>query len=219
MRLSPGLLGLSLALLLSTRSDVRADMIYAFDKDTYTVAPGGYITVRLFLREAGSDVLATDGLYSAAGRIDLIGTIPSEPAQVPGLGFFEPNTAAGFDGGSHFFRAPDLPPGSVGFSLDVDPSSPPVMSTGDLLLASFTYQAGSMAGEVTRLRASDLFQSPSDDTISGQGIVLDDSLGTAEARIVVTEVPEPGSLCLLALGTCLVAFRFARSSKRNLFPA
>jgi hypothetical protein len=199
---------------------------YHFDQANYQVTPGGTVDVRVFLREtidpgAGdTSLLAAEGLFSAGVRVHFDEPpVPGDPARVLGEGDIVGNPA--FD----FFFGPvkSLVPGSsAGLSESVDVlnfagvAAAGGPTTFEVLLGTFRFTAGSVPGQVTRLRATDF--SPDDETLTNAtGTVLDPFIRDGQAAItVVAAVPEPGSLPLMGVGVgSVLAFLWWRLTAAN----
>ncbi len=205
-------------------SFARAGSTYqvAFDQSTYQVDPGGSVVVSAYLQEqvtgGSTSVLATDGLIGAGMRLSFdVAPLPSDPARIVSLGDVTLNDGpGGFSGGSQSLV---LNPGSfVDLTETVDVSSPAVTATDlgnglfQILIGSFRFTAGSIAGQVTTIQAGDIpgtFQ----DWITGTGDVLDPLLTAGTARIEVrgAAVPEPSGLIGLIVGfLCVGSYGIAR---------
>lgn len=175
---------------------------YAFDQTNYSVAAGSDVTVKLFIRETfdvgEASLLDTDGLQSVGARVAFAGAGGViEPAQ-----FFSFVGNSAFDGSS----VVDIDPGiSVGIVEYVDFFSPSVTVArgsgfNELLIGTFTFHAGNIAGEVTDLHAVD-FSTFSIETTTGNFDILDPNILAAAAVITVdgssvSTVPEPSSIVL-----------------------
>lgn len=201
-------------------SRAHGDLIYAFDQSNYQVAVNGTIDVQVFLQQFGSIAgdpadLSTDGLTSGSVQLFFNDTPPSDPAEVLMTSDILPNPA--LDDtllGAEF----DLNPGvSAAFVDGVDFT--PLLGT-NILLGTFTFTAGSVAGEVTNLRTSDW--RAFDDTVAGNFAALDGVIGNTTATITTfssAAVPEPSSfvpLLLLAMvGVRRIRYRTSGSNARQ----
>jgi hypothetical protein len=183
----------------------------AFDQSTYQVDPGGKVVVSVFLQEqvtgGSTSVLATDGLIGAGMRLSFdVAPLPSDPAKILSLGDVTLNDGPGaFSGGVQSLM---LNPGSyVDLTETVDVNNPAVTATDlggglfQILIGSFGFTAGSIAGQVTTIQAGDIpgsFQ----DWITGAGDELDPLISAETARIEVrgAAVPEPSGLIGLTVG-------------------
>jgi hypothetical protein len=174
---------------------------YFFDRANYSVGPGGVVAVTVFLRETfnpstGSSLLApgTDGLISGAVLIQVGYPIPTRPAQVKTTSAITGNP--GFD----FAIIPQLPVPTFANSAGiVELSANPVFGevgsrsatceTVLLALATFTYTAGPVPGEVTYLTAMNTEvnpRMPGETIVTASGVALDSLLQPASATITVS---------------------------------
>ncbi len=196
----------------SSASVAEAGSVYqfAFDQLTYEVDPGTQVLVNVFLQEqvsAGtSSVLATDGLIGAGVRVSFdLSPLPSDPAKVLGVSGVLPNDGSGgFTGGLYHLGVAS---GSYAeLSETVGLSSPPIMGTDlggglfEILIGTFRFTAGSIAGQTTLIQAGDI---PGfSEIVTNTGEVLDALIapGTASIHVRGEAVPEPSSWIVLALG-------------------
>ena len=193
-----------------------ADIIYAFDQSNYEVAPNGTVDVSVFLRQiapsAGDPVdLGGDGIVSGGVRVFFNDTPPSDRAEVLALTDISPNPL--FD--EAFLGADfDLDPGvSAGFVDSVDDVFSPLTGSS-ILLGTFRFTAGSIAGEVTNLLATDF--SGFDETVGGDLAFtsLDNFIGQGTATITVAAaVPEPSTFLMLA-GIFVIGLGYRRRSAK-----
>ncbi len=213
--------GLGLAMVTATLTvadRARAEISYqwVFDKDLYVVNPGEKVDVKVYLEEkvgAGDKSLlnAADGLgMFSMGLGVFFGDDPQplEPAKVLTVADIAHNPA--------FI---DLPRKSVfsTYAILVEPTTDvPVFgelfadNTYRLWAGTFSFTAGSIAGEVTPLRASDNDE-VQDDTwpFPLDRDQIDQLIGDGVARIQT--VPEPSSLVLIGIaGVCLGGWHLRR---------
>ncbi len=183
-----------------------------FDQSNYQVDPGGQVVVNVFLQEqvsgGSSSVLATDGLIGAGVRVSFdLPPLPSEPASILGTGDVTPNDGpGGFTGG---FQSVSVTPGShADLTETTEIGSPAVFATDlggglfQILIGSFRFTAGSIAGQTTSIQAGDIPGGNNEDWFTGSEQPLDDliSPGTASIQVRGGAVPEPSSLVGLMLG-------------------
>lgn len=204
-------------------SDVKASVVYSYvtDQPSYTAAPGGTVTVQIFLKETvtGTDtsiITADGGMFTAGFSVNQSPTnLPANPA-----GIFSIAGNAAFDGG--FTKRPgDNANNTYATSrAGDDATSPsdtsgPLPSGGLIPLGTVTIQAGT-SGTTTFVAGN--FTYPS----KGGGYTLDqsgndlDTNSTAPAytgaannpeTFTVAVTPEPGSLGLLGLAALGLASR------------
>ncbi|MFO0950115.1 MAG: PEP-CTERM sorting domain-containing protein [Isosphaeraceae bacterium] len=176
---------------------------------TYKVTSvGSSVDVQVFLRADGADLdlLRSAGLFGAG--VALRYDDPAGVAQILTAGDVRPNPAF-----VNLVPASTADADRAGFTCDVgfnaflypDPS-------GAIALGSFTLTG--LAPGTTSLRLSDRI-SGFDETIAGDGTVLDARLGPAIASLEVQAVPEPGSLVLLAGGIAAVSIVSAIRCRRG----
>jgi hypothetical protein len=142
---------------------------------------------------------------------------PLEPAQVlsdldiyPSNLFDEPVL-------TEVFHDPGVSAGLVGV---VDVGKPPITGNS-IYLGTFTFTAGSIDGEVTRLRATDL-SALFPDTVASDGTELDELIIDGFSSITVTgspatAVPEPASSAII--GAVFLAGWGVRRRTRNRMQA
>ncbi|MEL6105323.1 MAG: PEP-CTERM sorting domain-containing protein, partial [Planctomycetota bacterium] len=105
----------------------------------------------------------------------------------------------------------ELVPGSsasIGGAV-TDPFNAPAGES--LLLGTIEFTAGSIVGETTMLRATDL--SMLDETVSGIGTPLDSVIQDGFASITVSAVPEPSVAPLLLAAGSIGLFRRRKKSR------
>lgn len=182
----------------------RAGVMYAFEHASYTVAAGGTVDVRVYLQQTGLETILTDfGIISASVNV-LFNEVPGplEPAQV--LSDLDITPSAAFDDPflTGVFHDPGVSAGLVGV---VDVGSPPIAGNS-IYLGTFRFTAGSIVGEVTTLRATDL-SLLFEDTVAFDGTELDGLIVDGFSSITVSgspaAVPEPASSAIV--GTMLLA--------------
>lgn len=190
---------------LASGTTAHAAYFFSFDQANYTVNAGESVTVSVYLSETGTNNLTTTGLI--AGDMRLLFNEPtrvSTPAQVI-------SRASNPDFDSPADPQPLLVPATAstsGIADIIQSSFTPVLATNNrILLGTFVFQAGAVAGVVTQLRATDQNAS-SDGLVLTNGTVLDQITADGLATITVNStaaVPEPSSLVLvgsaLVLGT------------------
>jgi hypothetical protein len=179
------------AVLVFFPSMTRAGVMYAFEHTNYTVAAGGTVDVRVYLEQTGGETILTDfGIIGASVNV-LLNEVPGplDPAEV--LNDFDISPSTAFDDPvlTEVLHDPGVSAGLVGV---VDIGSPPITGNS-IYLGTFTFTAGSIDGEVTMLRATDL--SPFVETVAFNGIELDGLIVDGFSQITVTSaaVPEPAS--------------------------
>lgn len=200
---------------------------FAFDQSTYQADPGGQVQVNVYLQERVSDgtasVLATEGLIGAGVRVAFdLSPLPSDPARIGKLGDISLNDGPGaFSGG---FQSTGLAAGSYAqLTETVDLFSPAVTATDlggglyQILLGTFRFTTGSIAGQTTLIEALDI--PGSSDVITGSGSTLDPLIAPGRAGIWVevgtSAVPEPSSLLGLTIGMiCAGGYAVARRRDR-----
>jgi len=193
--------------------------MWVFDQPVYQVAPGGTVDVSVYLQEtveAGDtpifDSSQGDGLGSIGLSLFWNDAPPSDPAKVlndsderenPAFDFVD--TAAALADHAELNELILFNDPVYGIENPTD--------TFRVLAGTFTFTAGSVAGENTLIRATDL-DPGQDDTLDSFGNVVLDSL-ISEATATVNVVPEPGSFVMLlgALGMALFYARTRRASR------
>lgn len=192
-----------IALLGLPAASARADFIYQFEQSNYTVAPGGTVPVRVFLQETVTTQLRDEGLFSGAVKVNWDNApVPSDPARVLQDADIVPNP--GFNGFTLLERTATS--AALYGEIQNNPADllHPVETSAPfrILLGTFTFTAGLVNGQVTHLQAKD-FDPSLDETVTGQGHVLDSAISVGTATVTVTAasaVPEPSSVVLALLG-------------------
>jgi len=193
--------------------------MWVFDQPVYQVAPGGTVDVSVYLQEtveAGDtpifDSSQGDGLGSIGLSLFWNDAPPSDPAKVLNDSDVSENPAFDFvDTAAALADHAELNE-LILFNDPVYGIENPT-DTFRVLAGTFTFTAGSVAGENTLIRATDL-DPGQDDTLDSFGNVVLDSL-ISEATATVNVVPEPGSFVMLlgALGMALFYARTRRASR------
>lgn len=186
---------------------------FTFDQSVYEVQPGETVTVSVYLYETvtsgNTSVLATEGLITGGVRISYgSSTSPTDPATVTDMSAGPSFTNEGDLDSATLYTGAEVLAGGSGLAnpvagIQVSTFTPDygtvVAGTNNkeyqILLGTVTFTAGNVVGETTTIRASDLFTS-SDDNTTDYGRVLDSSIWSTTAAIVV--VPEPASWVGLA---------------------
>ena len=192
---------------------------WVFDQSVYEANPGATVGVSVYLEEtieAGEiaifDSSQGDGLGSIGLAVYWSDAPPSEPAKV--LGDSDISENAGFD---YVDTAAALADHAelnelILFNDPVYGVENPT-DTYRVLAGTFTFTAGSVTGEQTLIRATDL-SAAQDDTLDSYGnVALDPFITDGTASINV--VPEPGSLALLLAGVLGLALLCVRTRLAN----
>ena len=193
---------------------------WVFDQPVYQINPGAAVDVSVYLEEtieAGEtpifDSSRGDGLGSIGLAVYWNDAPPSDPAKVlndsdvsgnPAFDYVDTAAALADHAGLNEL---------ILFNDAVYGVENPT-DTFRVLAGTFTFTAGSVVGEETPIRATDLDPGQADTVDSLGNVVLDSLIAEATARIDV--VPEPGSLVLLltgALGLALLCARTRRASR------
>lgn len=174
---------------------------YFFDRSHYEVAPGGTVGVTVFIQETfhprnGEPLLApgTDGLVSGGVFVQASSIGQSGPARVrgaadvtgnPGFDFsVMPRIAGrGSEDGAGILELSDKPV----FGQIVSRSA--ACETVLLPLATFTFTAGKVPGDVTYLTAmvtGDAEHTLDESNVTNSGVVLDGQLESGMASITVS---------------------------------
>jgi hypothetical protein len=191
--------------LLGARTDAAVVFRFATDRTSYQVVPGGRVAVHVLLEEqigpTDVSVLATEGgLFSAGLKLAPVPPLPTYPAAVAGLSDIVGDP--GFTGGSLKNLSPLTlilndglfdEPGPIG-----DPAGNGIRQVH---LASFTFTASTIPGQVTTIKVTDYDDfGKSSDTLTWPGTELDNAITPGQFTIT-TVVPEPGTgFTLLAVG-------------------
>lgn len=188
----------------------RADFVVAFDRSNYDVTPGGTVQVGVALTETGTTVLTDNGLLGAGLLVHFnLPTTATDPAQVISIA---PNPLVNPGAPDFDFLSTSIIPaasGSAGvaeldWGLTINTLFP-ASGGSSVLIGVFTFQAGSVAGDVTNL-STDLSGVK---FVAGDGTVIDDTFGIASARATITvttvPTPEPSSIVLLSVGVLVAA--------------
>jgi len=194
---------------------------WVFDQSVYQVDPGATVDVSVYLEEAIEagdtpifDSSQGDGLGSIGLAVYWNDAPPSDPAKVLNDSDVSENPAFDFvDTAAALADHAELNE-LILFNDPVYGVEDPT-DTFRVLAGTFTFTAGSVAGEETLIRATDL-DPGQDDTLDSLGNVALDSL-IAEATATVNVVPEPGSLVLVltgALGGLALLYRRAHRASR-----
>lgn len=190
--------------LLGATSPAQGGLVLNFGQANYTVNPGQGVDVPVYLTETGTDILATDGL-NGAGLVVRFNLAPQvdHPAQVSGIAlnpgvndlddflFTSVTPATGTQVGS----------AELMFSIVLSNVLKPPAGSSELLLGTFHFVAGSVAGQTTSLSVEILPGGPQ--FYSGSGLTLDGMISTSQATITTTavqSVPEPPGLVLALTG-------------------
>ena len=195
---------------------LQAGLIYEFDDlngnptATFSTSIGSTVDVRVYLKETpGTSFLADEELFGASVRVTFnspsgIAAVLNDTDIFPNPGFSDlspPPSVSAIDAGFT---------GSVGLDpfLTVD-------ANNRIFLGMFRF-TGQSVGTVN-LSALDR-DSGSDDTITGQGTVLDSLINSGSATLSVNSlaaVPEPSSLLLMSLAIPWIAARRYLISKNS----
>jgi hypothetical protein len=207
---------------------------YVFSQANYTVAPGGTVAVTVSVEETfnpqtDTSLLApgTDGLVGGGVAVQVVPPLPSSPAEVLTTGAIQGNSAF------NLAQVPQLPaPGLANSAGLLELATNPVFGTITsqtatsetvvLPLATFTFTAGNIPGDVTNLVAMDttIGGIPSENNITASGISLDALLQSGTATITVTAavVPEPSGLTLVVFGAVCGVYVLRRRSTKPRLP-
>jgi len=206
----------------SAASAAPADNLYqyVFGNSSYTVACDGTVDVSVYLQETvgpqGTPVLSSSGVGLSTAGVKVLFSDPPQPIQptrVLKLTDIWENMA--FD-----FPTPSLTDTDADLALAtlLNPSvtgeeiSPGVYR---LLLGTFHFTAGTVAGESTPIRATD-YDPRFDDVVTGGDMrVLDNLIQDGSATI--TTVPEPAAVEMLAAAILAggLLWKFRRNLGRN----
>jgi hypothetical protein len=173
---------------------------YVFDQSTYTVTPGGQVSVQVILQETGAPgdvfVLAPGGVgLSSAG---VLVTFPGTVATVQSFADIQPNSA---------FNQPPGEALSTTFATFIASGSTPVTgtmvtpTTYDLLLGTFVFTAASTPGSGTITAPS---QAHGAATSTNQSLSIASATATIDVAPAVVAVPEPANV-LTVLGGAFAA--------------
>ena len=146
---------------------------------------------RLILMPNGETILTDFGIVSGSTRVFFNEpVVPGDPATVVAAGDITPNVNFDDPFLTNVFLDPGISAGLVG-GVDI---LTPAITGNSILLGTFTFTAGSVGGEVTNLRATDL-DAFFDDTVADNGALLDALIQDGFATITVTgaAVPEPAT--------------------------
>jgi len=205
---------------------------FRFDQSTYEVAPGGTVTVSVYLYEtvtAGdTSMLATDPLVSTGVRISYgSATNPSQPATAT---VADVNAAPAFTNEPYdnvvILSAAEVQDGGAGapdpiVGLDVSSwtAVPGQVVPGtdgkqySVLIGTVTFTAGDVVGETTTIKASDLYTGSTETYLNSFTSLDSAPIWTGTAQITV--VPEPACWVGLA-GMGLTAGIFWKIRSRRL---
>jgi len=194
-------------------STSNAGVIYAFGQSNYNVAAGGSIDIDVYLQQTmGETILTNHGLFGASVNLFFNEPpVPSDPAEVLSDLDINPNLAFDDLVLTQVFRDPGVSAGLVGV-LDL---LSPAIKGSSIHLGTFSFTAGLVAGEVTKLRATDL-SIFLDETIAGDGTILDGLIVDGFSQITVTSaaaVPEPASGTLA--GTAVLIGWYLRRRRQS----
>jgi len=194
---------------------------------SYAPAPGEVLEIAVYVYETftpGSETAVLDdegGLLSVGLTISRTSVGPTDPAGV--LASDEIAHNADFNDAYLLDKSVQLSGGvfdSVTLEGARDIAEPTgiaaeVSSAGvrRLLLGTFTFTAGSVPNETTAFRIHDNAAAPMNGTVTWDlpGLALDDQLQPFD--FTITTIPEPASLALLALPTCILVARRRRRAK------
>jgi hypothetical protein len=195
---------------------------FVFGQTSYSATPGGKVAVPVYWQEtvgtgetAVLDPLSAVGMFNQGVQVRWNDpTVPSHPATVASTADIACNSAFS----DTMFR--DLSVSSDYAQLSEDTTDVSTFVYGTeisanvwrQLIGTFTFTAGSVAGEVTHLRATRYVnsQGPGDYIIDANGGSYDGVTAEATATITVLATPEPGSIVLLfiaGLGLLVRAWR------------
>jgi hypothetical protein len=188
------------ALVLAANTAQAASYSYGFDQTNYNVSLGQTVDVLVYLQEAGGTVFRDSGLIGSGVKAYFNDPpAPSSPAQV--LSDAAVTNISGFEQVWSKTAAPAS--GYAGLSLGTFNyvyGTETAPNEYRIPLGRFTFTAGSVAGQVTHLRATD-FDLTMDDTVyydqSLNPVSLDGVIQDATATISV--VPEPSAITLLLI--------------------
>jgi hypothetical protein len=205
---------------------------YVFNQPNYDVEPGGTVAVTISIQETfnpqtDASLLApgTDGLIGGGLLVRVAAPLPASPARVLSTGAITGNPL--FD----VAQLPQLPAPNVPNSAGIlELASSPVFGTITsqsatsetvlLPLATFTFTAGSVPGEVNSLMAMNTTidgSTPSANNTTFSGVVLDPLLqsGAAAINVAGSVVPEPSGLTLMMIaGVAGAMIQHMRRRKR-----
>jgi hypothetical protein len=219
---------LSAAAIFSLAGAAKADYAIEFAnslgvvQNSFMVNQGSSLTIQVYLVQSssgtGSQTLTTSGLSSAAlGLYFSAGTLTTTAAN-PNSAQFAYSSSNTFNGSAPAPTPPaTTPPAGTSYASVSEASSPPVIApsagtnANQILLGTFTFTANS-SGNITSY-----FPSSGANDVNGVGTTLDPLVTQGSAAVlVVSAVPEPGSMVLTGLAGTLIGMGAWRKRRKSL---
>jgi hypothetical protein len=220
-------LGIGFAFLTSLQSaDAGIMYSFQFDQSNYDVSPNGVVNVEVFLRQTGTPDTGETNVLGGTGAVGMTGTgvrvtFPTSPNDAQVLSVSDIMGNGAFD---NFGFGPFTSVSAGSALLSQATSGAPVFGTTvasdtyDLLLGTFQFTAGGVAGQVTTIGTSlPLFPNSNDNVANTTPLPTSlTSILEGSATITVTgeepppspdgfqAAPEPCSLSLSLTGTALI---------------
>ena len=234
------ILGGAVALGFFAQSNADASIIYSYvtSTPTYTVAPGGSVTVPIYLQEmlsggSSSLISADGGLFSGGFSVTRAGTLPASPATLTTIAGSVSANGSNFAGGS-FTQDPNnqsttfvagdnlasftatsgpIPNGSALIELGTVTIQAGAAGTTDFTLANYTYpsQGGGYTTTFGNGPGAATLGFDLDVSHTGANAYTGATAAPETFAVSVQSVPEPGvPAALFGLGGVGLLFRRAR---------